>query len=286
MFKNKYGIDDQAFTELRWDLKLRDGNLYYKDADIMRKDGRGLYSLTSIKGKGAAEFKNIIKYGKQRVQKRLIEKARWGKQLIEPKVVDRQSRTFDNQAFDGGDDYDISKDARLALKKDEDSGIPQAESIEMYELTENLRKKKSKMGKVYEELRIEEEDIGLIKEELKRERARDEPDQNKIKDLEEEIRQLEEPYFAKQGEYRDYENQVERIRAILTSEKPLGERLRELFKKEGITIISIITAIGMIISTIALAITNLVSSAKPVAPTPKPSPSPPPSPSPGRSFID
>jgi len=38
----------------------------------------------------------------------------------------------------------------------------------------------------------------------------------------------------------------------------------------------------MIISTIALAITNLVSSARPVAPIPKPSPSP----SPGRSFID
>jgi len=38
----------------------------------------------------------------------------------------------------------------------------------------------------------------------------------------------------------------------------------------------------MIISTIALAITNLVSSAKPVALIPKPSPSP----SPGRSFID
>jgi len=43
-------------------------------------------------------------------------------------------------------------------------------------LTDKLRKKKSKMGKVYEELRNEEDEIEEIKEELKRERARDEPD--------------------------------------------------------------------------------------------------------------
>jgi len=102
-----------------------------------------------------------------------------------------------------------------------------------------------------------------IKEKLKTERARDEPDQNKIKDLEEELRQKEESYFAKQRQYIDVENQVERIRAILTSKKALEERLRKLFKKEGITILSITTVIGMIISTIALAISNLVSPTEP-----------------------
>jgi len=80
----------------------------------------------------------------------------------------------------------------------------------------------------------------------------------------------------------DVKNQAERISSILTSEKPLEVRLRELFKKEGITIVSITTAIGMIISTIALAISNLVSSTKSVTPIPKPSTSP----SPGPSFID
>jgi len=155
-------------------------------------------------------------------------------------------------------------------------------------LTNNPRKTKSYMVAAYIKLRKEEGDIGVIKDELERERALDEPDQNKIKYLEEEIRQREESYFANQRRYRDLnvdvKNQAERIRAILTSEKPLGERRRELFNSEGITILSITTAIGMIISTVALAISNLVSSTKPVAPTPKPSPSP--SPSPGRSFID
>jgi len=92
-FNSKYGIDDQTFTELRLDLKLRGGNLYYKDAQIMCKGGKGLYALSGIKGKGATHFKNIIKYGKHRVQKRLIEESRRSKKPIEPTAVDRQSRT-------------------------------------------------------------------------------------------------------------------------------------------------------------------------------------------------
>jgi len=134
------------------------------------------------------------------------------------------------------------------------------------------------MEAAYIELRKEEGDIGVIKDELKREIALDDPDQNKIKHLEEKIRQREESYFANQRWYRhlniDVKNQAERIRAILTSEKPLGERLRELFKKEGITILSITTAISMIVSTIVLAISNLMRAGPPSPPTP------------GRGFVD
>jgi len=82
------------------------------------------------------------------------------------------------------------------------------------------------MEAAYIDLRKEEGDIGVIKDELERERARDDPDQNKIKHLEEEIRQREESYFVNQRRYRDLnvdvKNQVERIGTILTSEKPLG----------------------------------------------------------------
>jgi len=104
-------------------------------------------------------------------------------------------------------------------------------------LTNNPRKSKSNMEAAYIELRKEERDIGVIKDELEKES--DEPDQNKIKHLEEEIRQREESYFANQRRYRDLnvdvKNQAERISAILTSVKLRGERLRELFKKEGVT---------------------------------------------------
>jgi len=198
--------------------------------------------------------------------------------------------TFDNPAFDDGDYNDINtlldeeltpdifKDARIEIKTRDDldsyrtPGIPPETLREIEGLADNLRKTKSNMEEAYVELRREEGDIGVIKDELEIERARDKPDQNKIKHLNEEIKQREEYYFANEREYRDLDvdvkNQVVRIRAILTNEKPLGERLTELFKKEDFTILSITIAIGMIISTIALTISNLVSSAKPVVPTP------------------
>jgi len=77
-------------------------------------------------------------------------------------------------------------------------------------------------------------------------------------------------------------NQVERIRSILCNDKPLGERLKELFKKEGITIASITTAIGFVISTIVLAVTRLTTFTF-IAPTPLTSKPTPPS---GKSFVD
>ena len=62
------------------------------------------------------------------------------------------------------------------------------------------------------------------------------------------------------------QNQLKRINSIINDEtKPLAERLRELFRRDGLTIGALITAIGMTITAIILA----------VLPSPSPSPSPP-----------
>jgi len=55
-FKSKYGIDEGTFDTLRLNLKFRGNKLYYEDAQITRKDGKGLYALSSIKGNGAVDF--------------------------------------------------------------------------------------------------------------------------------------------------------------------------------------------------------------------------------------
>ena len=47
----------------------------------------------------------------------------------------------------------------------------------------------------------------------------------------------------------------ETIRRLLHEDKTLAERIRTLFREQGITIASILTAIGMAISTLALAVT-------------------------------
>lgn len=48
----------------------------------------------------------------------------------------------------------------------------------------------------------------------------------------------------------------ETIRRILEEDTTLAERIRTLFREQGITIVSILTAFGMIISTIVLAVTG------------------------------
>ena len=62
----------------------------------------------------------------------------------------------------------------------------------------------------------------------------------------------------------------ETIRRLLHEDKTLAERIRTLFREQGITIASILTAIGMAISTLVLAFTGGGSAPVP-SPAPKPS---------------
>ena len=54
-------------------------------------------------------------------------------------------------------------------------------------------------------------------------------------------------------------NQLTRLKDLY--KLPLGERLRTLFREEGVTVISIVTAVGMTISTIVLAVGSLFTPA-------------------------
>ena len=88
-------------------------------------------------------------------------------------------------------------------------------------------------------------------------------------------------------------SQFARIRettnTMLYSDRTLGERVRTLFREQGITVVAIITALGMTISTLIASIiaatkssVSFVPSPKP-GPDPKPDPGPKPSPDPGPS---
>ena len=62
----------------------------------------------------------------------------------------------------------------------------------------------------------------------------------------------------------------ETIRWLLHEDERLAERIRTLFREQGITIVSILTAIGMTISTLSLALTGGGAGGTP-SPAPKPS---------------
>ena len=62
----------------------------------------------------------------------------------------------------------------------------------------------------------------------------------------------------------------ETIRRLLHEDKTLAERIQTLFREQGITIASILTAIGMAISTLILAVSGGGAGGTP-SPAPKPS---------------
>ena len=68
------------------------------------------------------------------------------------------------------------------------------------------------------------------------------------------------------------QNQFQRINEIINDKtRSLSERLKELFRRDGVTIGAIITAIGMTISTIILSVfTSPNPSVSPPTPNPKP----------------
>ena len=103
-----------------------------------------------------------------------------------------------------------------------------------------------------------------------------------------EIQKLEEQIKIYETEIREYDNkfrsQFERIKQtinkMLNEDLTLGERVRTLFREQGITIASILTAFGLAISTIVSSITSAIPKPKP---KPKPDPKPDPGPDPGPS---
>ena len=69
-------------------------------------------------------------------------------------------------------------------------------------------------------------------------------------------------------EKQEFGSQIQEIREgwcyLLDKELPLRERIRNLFRKQGVTIVSVLTAIGMTISTLVLGIVNAVTGGKTV----------------------
>ena len=109
----------------------------------------------------------------------------------------------------------------------------------------------------------------------------------KIKTLEEEIEVLDSEIREYDGKFRGQFQRIKQtVDKMLHQDLTLGEQIQTLFREQGITIASVITAlglaIGMIINSIlsrAKSIVNPTPSPKPT-PTPKPKPKPTPTPEP------
>ena len=131
------------------------------------------------------------------------------------------------------------------------------------ELTNNLAK-------------LTELDSNITLEKSKLEQAEDEFSRRRIaerlRDLQEERLSRVEAASATRQVLRSQINRIrETINTILHENTTLAERLRTLFREQGVTIASLITAVGFIISTLVFAVTGGGGTAPAPASTPSPS---------------
>ena len=109
--------------------------------------------------------------------------------------------------------------------------------------------------------------------------------QREIKTLEEEIEVLDSEIREYDGKFRSQFQRIKQtVDKMLHQDLTLGEQIQTLFREQGITIASVITAlglaIGMIINSILSAAKSIVNPTPSPKPTPKPDPTPKPKPKP------
>ena len=95
--------------------------------------------------------------------------------------------------------------------------------------------------------------------------------EREIQKSEDQLRATEDSIGALNQESRSQIRQIrDSLLRVLDKNTTLAERVRALFRVQGVTIVSILTAIGMAISTLVLALTGGGAAVAPVTPTPTP----------------
>ena len=166
--------------------------------------------------------------------------------------------------------------AWVAQTRTELVGVWEAMTRSRDELANNLAKlsaiddRKSEVEKhlARERRKLTETDDTEIQQDI---RDRMEKLKGELSDIELERQARLEALSTNRAALRSQINRIrETIRRLLHEDKTLAERIRTLFREQGITIASILTAIGMAISTLVLAVTGGGAGGTP-SPAPKPS---------------
>ena len=135
------------------------------------------------------------------------------------------------------------------------------------ELTNNLAKLTELDDHIaLEKRKLDEADAGGVDELIRRRIA------EHLRDLQDERSARLEAASATKDALRSQISRIrETISRILHEDTTLAERVRTLFREQGVTLVSILTAIGMAISTLVLSLTGGASGGSVTPPTPPPS---------------
>ena len=135
------------------------------------------------------------------------------------------------------------------------------------ELTNNLAKLTELDDHIaLEKRKLDEADAGGVDELIRRRIA------ERLLDLQDERSARLEAASASKDALRSQISRIpETIGRVLNEDTTLAERVRTLFREQGVTLVSILTAVGMAISTLVLALTGGGGTVTPPSPPPAPS---------------
>ena len=267
LIKEKYGLDPVRIDITNFELGPDSKTLFLKvgdkDIQLTLKRGNGFISLSTLAkeiGKGGANaIRDLLSFPTYTSANRLSAQAVANLQNVENNLPD----------VDSVEMTDLPNTAETAVKVIESSFMD--EGIEIGTQTDMTKREMDgiikAMTTVKEEIanelaKLNETNKDLAKENTKLEQAKADNDEfqierisNRIKDLEAERSARLEVINVNRDKLRSQVSRIkDTINKVLKEDTTLGERIRTLFREQGITIVSVLTAFGMIIGVIVEAV--------------------------------
>ena len=282
LIKERYGLDPSRIDITNFELGSDNKTLYLKvgDKEILITSKRGgsfinLNTLASRIGEGGTsairDFLSLPTYTS--AVKPLSAQAVATLQKVENNLPD----------IDSVEMTDLPNTAETLVKEIETSFID-LERDETGTQTDMTKREMDgilkAMASVKEEIanelaKLNETDKHLTRENIKLEQAKADNDEFQIERISSRMRELESERSARlevinvnRDKLRSQVNRIkDTINKILKEDTTLGERIKTLFREQGITIVSVLTAFGMIIGVIVEAFIPTTSGT--TSPTPK-----------------
>ena len=239
----------------------------YPDVRIVDKRGREVLALSSIakESGGLAAIRDVMGFNNYGLKPELsadtvaaLQKGSDNLGSINAEAENVEMQDLPAVASDAVKTMETAfSDASLPLR--EIRGLDKALQTIRGELVNNLAKLTELDNHITrEQNKSDEPDIGDFERRRIAERIRD------LKD--ERVSRLEAASASREALRSQISRIRETINRLINEDTTLAERIRTLFREQGITIVSILTALGMVISTLVLAVSG--GSAAVVPPTP------------------
>ncbi|CAG2231983.1 unnamed protein product [Mytilus edulis] len=277
MMKRFYNENGQTIRELGNDIALT----YYQKGVLK------FYKFSTLQREYGVNFvRDVLGVDDFKISDRIIEgRAEFQRMLNEAPIRELDNIEIPLQEIstqqEGQELLETASNAETYVKEIETSFDEQGTSFINEETQTDMTKREmdgiiSAMTSVKEEIanelaKLNETNKDLAKENAKLEQAKEDNDEFQIDRISSRIRELESERSARlevininKEKLRSQVNRIkETINKVLYEDKTLGERIRTLFREQGITIVSVLTAFGMIIGVIVEAFTGGTTSPSP-----------------------